>query len=140
MTITLSRDYPKADYTIGRLYIDGQFFCNTLEDTDRGLTNRMTEQQIRFVKIIARTAIPKGEYQIETTYSPKYKRKMPQLLHVKGFEGIRIHSGNTADDTEGCILLGKNTAKGRLTESRATVQEFERLLQKAGGKATITIV
>ena len=139
MNILLSRDFPKAGYTIGRLYIDGQFFCNTLEDTDRGLTDRMTEKQILFIKIIARTAIPKGTYQIEVTYSPKYKRKMPQLMNVKGFEGIRIHSGNTADDTEGCILLGKNTRPGMVTDSRATVSEFEKRLKAAGNKATITI-
>ena len=100
MILTLHRKYLKSDCTIGELYVDGLFECFTLEDKVRepGL------------KIPGRTAIPYGRYEVILSESPRFKKIMPLLLNVPDFEGIRIHPGNTDEDTEGCILVGK--AKG----------------------------
>lgn len=140
MQVTLWRKYRKPCYTIGRLYIDGVFFCNTLEDTDRGLAQYMSVGEIANIKIKGATAIPTGAYKVQRTYSPKYKRLMPQVMNVKGYAGIRIHSGNTAADTEGCILLGDNTAVGRLTNSRKRCVEFETKMQINGNVCDLEIV
>lgn len=140
MQVTLWRKYRKPGYTIGRLYIDGVFFCNTLEDTDRGLAQYMSVGEIANIKIKGATAIPSGAYKVQRTYSQKYKRLMPQVMNVKGYAGIRIHSGNTAADTEGCILLGDNTAVGRLTNSRKRCVEFETKMQINGNVCDLEIV
>jgi len=140
MQVTLWRKYRKPGYTIGRLYIDGVFFCNTLEDTDRGLAQYMSVGEIANIKIKGATAIPTGAYKVQRTYSPKYKRLMPQVMNVKGYAGIRIHSGNTAADTDGCILLGDNTAVGRLTNSRKRCVEFETKMQINGNVCDLEIV
>ena len=139
MQITLYRKYPKPGYTIGQLFIDGQYFCDTCEDTDRGLDQNMDVPEILKRKIQNETAIPTGEYTVRFTYSPRFKRLMPQIENVKGFSGVRIHAGNTAKDTEGCVLLGKNTIKGGVTNSRAWVTKFETALKVAGGVATLKI-
>ena len=133
MKVVIDRKWKKKDYTIGRVLIDGEFFCNSLEDTDRGLTQGMSVAGIKLRKIFGKTAIPTGTYRVEMTYSPKYQRMMPQILNVKGYEGVRIHSGNTAEDTLGCVLLGKNDRPGWISNSRATCQEFEKILCKQPG-------
>ena len=133
MKLTLTRNWPKATYTIGVLFIDGIRYCETLEDRDRGLDYRMTDAQIRRKKVYGETAIPKGTYLVDMgTVSPKYKAvawydklcggRMPRLKAVPGFDGILIHPGTTALDTKGCILVGRNTKVGQLTESRATFE------------------
>ena len=136
MKIKLVRIAFKETYTIGKLYVDGKYVCDTIEDKDRGLDNSMTVNEILRRKVKGQTAIPTGHYNIEITYSPKYKRMMPLLLGVKGFSGIRIHSGNTAKDTEGCLLVGKNTKVGMVLESRDTYQRLFAMMQ---GKKNITI-
>ena len=118
MKMELHRKYRKSGYTIGILYINGRFICNTLEDTDRGLTDKMSANEIAAVKVKGKTAIPTGTYPVMMSYSPRFKKQMPLICGVKGFEGIRIHSGNSAEDTEGCILCGKNTEVGRITNSK----------------------
>ena len=140
MRLTLKRIANKKDYCIGKLYINGKYFCDTLEDVDRGLDDSMTEEEIKDIKIKGQTAIPVGIYTVLLTYSPKYKKVMPLINNVKGYEGIRIHSGNTSKDTEGCVLVGKNTVVGRLTDSRNTYNAlFKRLQQKGSNKITIDI-
>ena len=153
MRAIVKRDYKREDYTIGRVYIDGEFFCHSLEPEDRGLQQNMDEKDILRLKVPGKTAIPSGVYKVKMSRSPKYKRVMPEVLGVKGFIGIRIHSGNSADDTEGCILLGDNSAddtegcilmgdntqKGRLTGSRERCREFERRLKAAGGSCYMEI-
>lgn len=118
MKIDLHRKYRREGYSIGKLYIDGKYICDTLEDTDRGLTSDMPEDKIRALKIYGKTAIPTGRYKVNMSYSNRFKKEMPLLLNVKGFAGIRIHAGNTAKDTEGCILCGLNKEKGKVLESR----------------------
>lgn len=139
MEILLQRVAKKDKYTIGKLYINDQYFCDTLEDTDRGLTQSMTEQQIKSKKVYGETAIPTGIYRIIISYSNRFKKQMPLLLNVPGFSGIRIHTGNTEKDSLGCILVGKNKAVGKVLESRDTYSKLFSILQKADKKETIKI-
>ena len=126
MEILVKRIAKKETYTIGKMYIDGKYFCDTLEDKDRGLSQSMTEEEIRKRKGHGLTAIPTGAYKVIVNYSERFGKLMPLLLDVKGYAGVRIHSGNTPSDTLGCILVGRNTAKGMVTESRKT---FLRLME-----------
>lgn len=128
MVIRLIRKWKKNDYTIGKLYINGIEFSDTIEDKDRGLSDSMQEFDIKLRKVYGKTAIPTGTYDLALTYSPKfanrpwakkYGGKVPQILNVKGFQGIRIHPLNTAEDSLGCIGPGKNTIKGKVTNSTA---------------------
>ncbi len=127
MIIIIKRIFKGPDYTIGRMYIDGKYFCDTLEDTVRAPG----------VKIPGKTAIPAGKYKIKLAESLHFKKLMPRLENVPGFTGVLIHSGNTAEDTEGCILVGKNRVKGKVLDSRETFAKLLRLLFVAerGGEA-----
>ena len=154
MKLKVERRWPKVTYTIGRLYIDGIFYCNTLEDYDRGLRQSDPLRDIQRRKIAGEPAIPKGTYEVQMNVtSPKYagvawyynfcRGKMPRLKDVPGFDGILIHPGTSALDTKGCILVGKNTKVGKLTDSRACFQEVYKLMKEAadhGEKITIEIV
>lgn len=131
MKLKLVRKYRKETYTIGKLYVDGVYFCDTIEDKDRGLDDAMGLAEIMIKKRYGETAIPYGTYKVEITYSPKYKRLMPEIKNVKGFSGIRIHSGNTAKDTLGCLIIGRNTQVGMVTESRKTYNKLFALLKDA---------
>lgn len=139
MDLKLKRIFRGDEYTIGHLYIDGDYYCDTLEDTDRGLSSDMSEEEIKRIKVYGRTAIPKGTYKVEVTYSPKFKRYLPILLNVKGFSGIRIHSGNSAEDTLGCILVGFNKEKGKVLNSRVTSDKLTALLRNTKEEIYITI-
>lgn len=119
MKLELKRAYIGKTYTIGHLYVDGEFLCDTLEDIPR------------YVKIMNETCIPTGDYKVILNESNRFKRVMPLLLQVPNFEGIRIHAGNTEADTSGCILVGKNTARGMLSESRATFDKIFSMMTKA---------
>lgn len=135
MELTLKRKFLGPNYTIGDLYINNVFFCNTLEDTVRNLPSQCPDTPrgrdcTCSQKIYAQTAIPAGTYKITIEYSPKFKRPLPYLHDVPHFIGILIHSGNTAKDSAGCILVGLNTVKGRLTSSRATSDKLTALLAK----------
>lgn len=123
MELKVERKWPKDTYTVGRLYVDGKLFCNTLEDRVRDLN---TEE-----KIHGETAIPAGRYRVIFNWSPKFGRNLPRLLNVPHFEGILIHPGNTAADSAGCILVGKNSAVGRLSESRDTSDRLNVLIEDA---------
>lgn len=139
MKVLIERAWKKEAYTIGRVYVDGKLFCNSMEDKDRGLRQNMSDKEVSRMKVYGMTAIPTGKYVVKMTYSPKYKRIMPQVMDVKGFTGIRIHSGKTAEDSLGCILLGHNKRKGVILESRKTCAEFERMLAAAGGMCELEI-
>lgn len=135
MKLKVERLWPKQSYTVGRLYVNGEFFCNTLEDVVRDLPKEQ--------KVYGQTAIPPGTYKVVYNYSPKFKRKLPRLLDVPYFEGILIHPGNTAADSAGCILVGNNSAVGRLSNSRATSDRLNALIEEAQDKGediTIEIV
>lgn len=143
MRILLQRHALKAGYTIGRMEINGRYFCDTLEDTDRGLRGSMTEDEIAALKVKGATAIPTGTYRIDMqTRSPRFGRVLPRLLRVKGYAGVLIHSGNTAADTEGCILVGENRERGKVLNSRATLESllvFLRAAQAEGEEIELTI-
>lgn len=149
MELHLRRIARKADYTIGRLYVDGNYCCDTLEDTDRDLRQGQSAEYIRKTKIAGRTAIPMGRYRVTlNVVSPKYSRRkqyafcggrVPRLVDVPGYEGILIHIGNTHRDTEGCILVGRNTEVGMVTHSTATFHRLYHLLLEADSDIFITI-
>lgn len=128
MEILIKRIAKKSTYTIGKLYIDGKYFCDTLEDKDRGLNDNMSADKILSIKVKHETAIPTGTYNIDITYSPKFKKQLPLILNVKGFEGIRVHSGNSDKDSSGCIILGQNKVIGKVINSRVTCEKFISLL------------
>ncbi len=136
MEILVKRLYRKSEYTIGAMYIDGVYFCDTVEDTDRGLTQTMTSQQIAVKKVYGKTAIPTGRYRVTLTYSNKFKRVLPLVNDVIGFLGIRMHNGVNADSSLGCIIVGENKIKGGVINSRATM---ERLVAKLRGQTEIYI-
>ena len=152
MNIVIDRKWKKDTYTIGNLYINGVLFSNTLEDKDRGLTSSMTLEEISKKKIYGQTAIPSGTYEVKMTYSnrfhsrawgKKYNGKVPELRNIKGFGGVRIHPGNKAADTLGCILVGKNSIKGMVTNSQAyyykLLDDYIVPAVKKGEKITLTI-
>ena len=154
MKLTVHRKYRKDTYTVGELCIDGVFFCDTLEDKDRGLKQTDSIDRIKAVKVPSKTAIPLGTYKVSMdTVSPKYGKvafyqnlcngKVPRVMDVPGFEGILIHAGNTAADTAGCLLVGKNTAVGKVLESKATFTVLYGRMKKAhdaGEEITIEYV
>lgn len=124
MEIKIDRKWKKPTYTISNVFVDGKRFgdgktyCNSLEDADRGLTSDMTVDEIKKKKVYGKTAIPRGEYVVTMTYSSKYKRVMPLVNDVKGFDGIRLHSLNKAEESLGCIGFGKNDKVGWISNSR----------------------
>lgn len=141
MEILLERKYLKPNYTIGNLYINGKFFCNTLEDPNRDL-NKNGKFDNGEQKIYGDTCIPYGTYEVIVNYSPKFKRELPRLLNVPNFEGILIHRGNTAKDSAGCILVGENKVKGKVINSTIYEQKLVALLKKIlndGEKININI-
>ena len=154
MKLKIDRKWRKGTYTVGILYVDGVRFCETLEDKDRGLFQGDTLSVIKSTKVYGETAIPVGQYKVAMDIlSPKYSAvawykelcggKMPRLLDVPGFEGILIHPGNTALDSYGCILVGRNTKVGQVTESKATFKKLYKKMRDAhnrGETITITIV
>lgn len=142
MEIKVNRIARKGGYTIGKMYINGAYFCDTLEDTDRGLKSTMSVDEILARKVKTKTAIPTGKYDVILTFSPRFKRVLPLLLSVKCYEGVRIHAGNTAEDTEGCLLVGENKERGKVINSRATLEKLMSVLlecEKRKEKVTITI-
>lgn len=142
MELNVKRIARKDGYTIGRLFINNEYFCDTLEDTDRGLSSTMQVNEILAKKVKEQTAIPTGKYDVILTFSPRFKRVLPLLLSVKGYEGVRVHAGNTNKDTEGCLLVGENKAKGQVINSRATLEKLMSILldcEKRKEKVTILI-
>lgn len=127
MVLVLLRTVFTPQSTIGNLYVNGKFECYTLED------------RVREAKIARHTAIPAGHYPVDITYSPRFKRDLPLIENVPDFVGIRIHPGNTADDTEGCILVGRGIKPDFITESKLAFDALFAKLQTS--KATsLTII
>ena len=123
MKLTLKRIAKRADYTIGRLEDEnGVKICDTLEPTWRNYKGGE-------LKVPRKSAVPEGTYQVVVTKSKKFGKYLPLLVGVPGFEGVRIHSGNTVNDTEGCILVGQNLIKGKVLLSRLTLEKLMRLIE-----------
>lgn len=134
MELLVQRIAKKSEYTIGRLFVDGKYLCDTLEDRVRDLTKER--------KVPGETAIPAGRYRVIVNVSPKFGRELPRLLDVPGFEGILIHKGNSARDSAGCVLLGENKEKGRVVNSTPYELRLTRLIKEAiqrGEEVWITV-
>ena len=150
MNILVKRIAKKKLYTIGKMYIDGVYFADTLEDTDRGLKQSMPLSEIKKIKVPKQPAIPSGTYNLTTNViSPRFNQKsfyketcngyLPRLLNVPGFDGILIHVGDgprAQDLTEGCILIGQNKIVGQLVNGKNT---FKKLVSLLKGKNNIKI-
>ena len=152
MKLLLKRIAKQKTYTIGKLYVDSVYECDTIEDADRGLSNDMSIEEIKKKKVYGQTAIPTGTYEINMNIvSPKFKDrswakpyngKLPRLMNVHGYEGVLIHVGNKPEDTLGCLLVGQNKIKGQVVNSTATFHELMGKLTDAherGEKISIRI-
>lgn len=152
MELTIERRWKKTGYTIGVLLVNGERFCETLEDRDRGLTSTMPVGKINQIKVYGETAIPTGRYRVVLSVSPKFKNKtwakkygglVPEILNVKGYDGVRIHPGTKAQDTLGCPLVGRNKVVGGLVDSQKTyyalMDNYLMPAHKAGEEITIEI-
>jgi len=127
MKIHIKRLHKTENSTIGEMTIDGKFECYTLEDVERD------------VKIKSETAIPKGTYKVIINQSNRFKKLLPLLLKVKGFEGIRIHAGNTNHDTEGCILVGRTRSVDFIGQSRKAFDSLFKKMQNSKEEISLTI-
>ena len=152
MEVKVKRIARRDNYTIGKMYVNGEYVCDTLEDTDRGLTSKMSVAQISGMKVHGETAIPTGRYLVDMkTVSPRFggrpqyqfcKGRLPRLCNVPAYQGVLVHCGNTANDTEGCILVGENKAVGQVLNSTATFRKIYTMLKAAderGERIWITI-
>lgn len=149
MKLLLKRIAKLPTYTIGKLYIDEQYVCDILEDTDRDLTQNMLLKEIQSKKVYGKTAIPTGTYKITMNIiSPKFKNrswaspyngKIPRLLNVPGFDGILLHPGTTSSDTFGCLLCGENKVKGKVINSQNTFHKLMKILLNSKDEISITI-
>ena len=149
MKLVLKRINNQDNYCEGKLYIDGIYQCDVIEDVDRGLTNEMSVTEIQSKKVYGETAIPKGTYQITLDVaSPKFKDrpwatfcegKLPRLLDVPGYEGVLIHVGNEASNSLGCLLVGQKTKDGWISNSTQTFKNLYYKLKQATDQITITI-
>jgi len=128
MKLTLTRKYDYEDRTIGELFIDGVKLCDTLEDRERLFYNALNK--LTGTKIFGKTAIPTGTYEVVLTYSARFKKTLPLLLNVPQFTGIRIHTGNTPENTEGCILVGKYDPKTKTLAGGTSTPAFLKLMSK----------
>ena len=144
MKLLLKRKFKGVEYTIGDLFIDGEFFCNTLEDTVRNLPPQCPDTPNGVnckcpEKIYSQTAIPYGTYKVTMKMSPRFKRVLPYLHDVPHFLGILIHNGSKKEHSAGCILTGFNKVKGQVLDSRVTSDKLNKILSKESD-ITIEIV
>lgn len=151
MKLLLKRIAKKTNYTIGKLYIDGQYFADTIEDKDRGLTQNMPLSEIKKVKIPNETAIPTGTYNVTiNVISPKFSKKdfykknadggrVPRLLNTPGFEGILIHCGSDQNSSSGCIIVGENKIVGKVVNSQNTFIKLYKILKNSTTPIQLTI-
>ena len=141
MELTVIRKYKLPKYTIGKLYINGEYFCDTIEDTDRNLYQGMDAEWLKREKVYGETAIPYGRYKITMkVQSPKFAKSkqyekcegyIPRLINVPAFDGILVHIGNTAKDSYGCILVGENKVKGMVCNSTTWFWKLYDILKAA---------
>ena len=139
MEITLIRFAYRSDYTIGKMYVNDAYFCDTLEDTNRDL-NKNGRFDNGETKVYGRTCIPFGHYTVDLTMSAHFKRVPPILVGVHDFAGVRIHRGNEPSDTLGCILVGENKIKGKVINSTPYEEKLVQMMKAAKGRGeTISI-
>lgn len=142
MELKLERTTFTERSTIGTLSVNGKQECFILEDHDRGMDDSMSLEQINKMKVYGKTAIPSGRYEVAITMSNRFKKELPILLNVKGYEGIRIHPGNTDADTLGCLLPGRKKGVDSVAESTLAFNALfdkMKLAKRAGERIFITI-
>ena len=127
MEILEDRIYLGETYTIGNLFVNGSYVCDTIEDVVRELNSEKD-------KVYSETAIPKGRYKVILSYSPHFKRVLPEILDVPYFKNIRIHAGNTEDDSAGCLIVGENKVKGKVINSKVTLEKLMKIITPAWEK------
>lgn len=153
MKLLVKRTYKGPKYTIGKLYVDGQYFCDTIEDVDRGLKQDMPLSEILKMKIKKKTCIPYGTYFVTINivsakysnytkypYAKEIGARMPRVLNVPGFEGILIHPGTNEEDTDGCLIVGQNKIKGKVINSQVTWKNLYKLLEKASKRRELITI
>lgn len=142
MDIKVKRIFKGDKYTIGNLYINDKFVCDTIEDVDRGLKQNMDNSEILQLKVQDQTAIPTGKYKVTlSVQSPSFSKKpyylnfcngyLPRLENVPGFSGILIHRGVDQNHSSGCIIVGYNTIKGKVTNSQKAFETVYSMLKEA---------
>lgn len=145
MKILVKRVAKKEKYTIGKMYVDDVYVCDTIEDKDRDLTQNTPLNDIKKKKVYGQTAIPSGTYNVtldvvstKFVQKPYFKElcgdKLPRLMNVPGFDGVLIHTGNDEDDSYGCIIVGYNKVKGKVIESRKAFEKLYPILKQASNK------
>ena len=139
MKIDIIRDTFTNVSTIGKMYINDTYFCNTLEDVDRDLLSTTTLKEIKDVKVYGQTAIPYGRYEVILSYSDKFKRYLPPQLNVAWYAGSRIHAGNNSVETLGCILVGEKREKDKILESTKAMTRLLTLISKASKQEKIVV-
>lgn len=138
MNLTLKITHKAVSFRAGKLFVEDKFFAYTIEDADRGLTQKMPLKDLQKIKKYGITAIPTGTYELAFTYSNRFKRSMLQVLNVPGFEGIRIHVANTSKDVEGCIGVAyEDSSDGFAGNSAAAIKALEALLRPIAQKEKI---
>lgn len=136
MQLVLNRVDANEKGTIGKLFVNGKFHCYTLEDVVRQIDGSPVTEW----KVAGETAIPRGVYPVIVNMSKRFGRLLPLLVGVPGFEGVRIHPGNTTKDTEGCILVGQTRNENTLQASRAAFATLFPIISSAFSESeTITI-
>lgn len=139
MKLELKRIALKPNYTIGKLFINGTYYCDTIEDKVIDL-NKNGKFDDGLSKVMHQTAIPYGTFKVVVNYSPKFKRELPRLLDVPYFEGILIHNGNDQNSSSGCIIVGENKTVGKVTNSTLYMNNLTARIKDAQNKGeTITI-
>lgn len=149
MELKLKRIARRDTYTIGRLYVDGEYICDTIEDRDRGLSQSLPVSVNVARKRKGMTAIPTGRYRVTLEVkSPKFSRYkayewcngyLPRIINVPAFDGVLIHAGNSANDTEGCLLVGENRVVGKVLNSMVTLKKVYNVLKSAKDSIYITV-
>lgn len=132
MKLQVIRDSISGQATLGKMFIDGVYFCHTLEDIVREIKGK----PVKDWKVQGKTAIPTGKYPVIVSESQRFKKLLPEVQKVEGFTGIRIHSGNTEHDTEGCILLGLRRDGSSISQSRDAMKQF---MEKIDGVKSISL-
>lgn len=145
MKIEMKRVFSNNRYTISHIYAYGVYVCDAIEDTDRGWNSGMSDAYIRNNKIVAKSAIPVGVYEVTLNIvSPKFSQKpyykkfcggrLPRILNVPGFDGILMHRGKDEKSSAGCVILGYNTIKGQVTNSQEAFEKLYKILEEANKK------
>lgn len=139
MKILLKRVARRDTYTIGKLYFDGVYQCDVLEDKDRGLKQGVPEVILKKMKVYGETAIPAGTYMVKWTLSAKFGKYLPEIIGVPAFSGIRIHGGRIPKHTLGCLLLGENKVVGQVINSAAVCDRVLPKIEAACKRGSVVI-